>query len=192
MQTPWGTANTIRETVEGVYEVTTPSHGGLMLREWRGLSEAAQQIGEHYGQYLCFEEDCAYAAVFADMPGLFRQSVRDGAIIAPKGLDADSSDDEITRHYLAIAHRWYPDAYCVACSWCAEEPHGLCYRHGGKEALHAAGHAVRTSAIGEGEGVRVTFQSPDGTSYGALVSKVAYRSRPLVVYTTPEDYGLTA
>lgn len=59
---PWGKVQTCRELCDGVYSVSTASHGGIMAHQEvvdKVLSVAAQKCGFTEGRYLCFEEDCA-------------------------------------------------------------------------------------------------------------------------------------
>ena len=70
MDTPWGTADDIEEYEPGLTWVGTPSHGGLMItKEYakEHLSKAAQKRGEAYDNYLCYEEDCAFAIPYLEL-----------------------------------------------------------------------------------------------------------------------------
>ena len=192
MQTPWGESDTLTEIAEGVREVTTPSHGGIMVHESvsQFLTDAERDIGESYGPWIAFEEDCAYSVVFAAMPALWRSALRSGAVIAGDMPGVDSSDDDIERHFLKTAHHWFPDAYGVACQSCDVEPHGLCRNHGGQEALWERGLFIRCSAIFEGDGVRVTFRGADfDDTRSTLMSRDAYHKWPLLVIVTEADYA---
>lgn len=58
---PWGVVQTCKTICPGVFEVTTPSHGGIMARKQvvsKIFSESAQKIGFWERGCLCFEEDC--------------------------------------------------------------------------------------------------------------------------------------
>lgn len=58
---PWGEVQWYRELYPGAYEVSTPSHGGVMIRQdlaTRLLSSPAIVCGFLDCGYLCFEEDC--------------------------------------------------------------------------------------------------------------------------------------
>ncbi len=88
------------------------------------LSDPALRIGEMFGEYITFEEDCAYAAVYADAPALWRAAInsRCGAVIGDgSGVGVDSSDDDIRAAMLKTCHVWYPDEYGVPCQWCAKD-----------------------------------------------------------------------
>ena len=75
MNTPWGTSQDQTTFVRnGITSVSTPSHGGLMVRKaWAeaALSEAARALGTPWrnreGEWLCYEEDCAYAIVLWEL-----------------------------------------------------------------------------------------------------------------------------
>lgn len=74
--TPWGAAQHIEHVGEGVWHVTTASHGGFWLDE-----EALKRIPQRHQDYAAdwshgrgsawFEEDCAAYAVIAAFPALF-------------------------------------------------------------------------------------------------------------------------
>ncbi len=70
MGSPWGVTDEVEELCPGVYSVSTPSHGGTMverLAAFTFLSPAARKCGEWYGDYLCFEEDCAEAVILWEL-----------------------------------------------------------------------------------------------------------------------------
>ena len=58
---PWGQVDHCETICPGVYSVSTPSHGGIMIRFDQAseiLSASARRIGFREHGYLCFEEDC--------------------------------------------------------------------------------------------------------------------------------------
>src|ERR1700722_1449151 len=61
LSTPWGAAQTIKTLAPGILLVSTASHGGLMLDSaaLQDLPEHLRTAGETYGDWRCFEEDCA-------------------------------------------------------------------------------------------------------------------------------------
>lgn len=67
---PWGEIQRCVLICHGVYQVSTASHGGVMLtvRLARALlSSEARACGFQDGRYLCFEEDCQAAAVLLEL-----------------------------------------------------------------------------------------------------------------------------
>lgn len=101
MLTPWGKSQTSEKMAEGVYEVTTAGHGGILVGKQvarEKLSEQAQAIGREFGSWLAFEEDCAWAAVAYEHPewfvGLFTPSMTEERIKMQAG-------DTLAR--------WYPE-----------------------------------------------------------------------------------
>ena len=60
---PWGEVDQESKIQEGVYFVSTPSHGGFMVHKSVKLSEAARLRGQVFGEFLAFEEDCDAAIV---------------------------------------------------------------------------------------------------------------------------------
>ena len=73
MRTPWGRSDTVDRPCDGVYAVTTPSHGGFLVdKAWAAanLTAAAQAEGESFGEFLAFEEDCGWAFLVFEHPEL--------------------------------------------------------------------------------------------------------------------------
>jgi hypothetical protein len=71
MKTPWGTADEILRITRGVSWVNTPSHGGLMVANGtaqKSLTPKAIEYSEKFGNYIAYEEDCAYAIPFFQNP----------------------------------------------------------------------------------------------------------------------------
>ena len=138
MLTPWGQSDGDVKIAPGVYETYTPSHGGIMVgarvaRE--SLSAPALAIGEPFGRWLAFEEDCAYAAVYLDRPDWYRKGVELGELnpspdvrLALDTLDPEYADEVIRADMRECAHYWFPDEYGVACRRCTQQ-RGPCYNH---------------------------------------------------------------
>ena len=60
--TPWGKIDKMRLIYSGIYDVSTASHGGIIMHPKRAkdlLSNDAQKCGSWFNGFLCFEEDCA-------------------------------------------------------------------------------------------------------------------------------------
>lgn len=60
-KTPWGEINSYRELNKGIFDVNTPSHGGIMIRSDiadKILSPEARKIGFREKGFHCYEEDC--------------------------------------------------------------------------------------------------------------------------------------
>lgn len=71
MNTLWGTLQWTRTLAPGVYWVDTIGHGGLLISvavAQRTLTPQACRIGERWGNWICFEEDCAVAAPLYEHP----------------------------------------------------------------------------------------------------------------------------
>lgn len=73
---PWGRVQHCSEVLDGglapgqAYWASTAGHGGLMLHASikSKLSEKCVQLGsEVFGEYLCFEEDCAWALAYFEL-----------------------------------------------------------------------------------------------------------------------------
>ena len=127
MPTPWGKADSKTKVADGVYEVSTPGHGGIMVGKAvaaRSLSAAALRIGDPFGSFLAFEEDVAYAAVYADRPDWYRAACEAGATDDYRAAQAAAergefhptrvaTDEQIRAFFLEIAQHWFPAAYQV-------------------------------------------------------------------------------
>jgi hypothetical protein len=64
---PWGKIDDYEKLAENVYFVHTPSHGGFMVHESVGLSEAARRQAEKIGPNYFFEEDCLASIVYYEL-----------------------------------------------------------------------------------------------------------------------------
>lgn len=74
MYTPWGRSDSQKKIVEGVFSVTTPSHGGLMIKKdfaEKNLSKAARRRGLLCGEYLAYEEDVLVNIPLFELPSLW-------------------------------------------------------------------------------------------------------------------------
>ena len=134
MQTPWGRSDETIKIETGVSWVSTPSHGGLMVASGAAskfLTPKAIELGQHYGAYVCFEEDCAYAVAFFQNPQwkrfLDKHSLAEweNSILEPdsymgkakvKALarlipDVAKSDSDIRDDMRAIVEYWFPEFF---------------------------------------------------------------------------------
>lgn len=57
LNSPWGKVDVETKIQEGVYFVSSSSHGGFMVHRSINLSEAAKNEADVHGNYYCFEED---------------------------------------------------------------------------------------------------------------------------------------
>jgi len=66
---PWGEVQTCDTLCQGVFMVSTASHGGTMVsRDMTAiLSPAARKCGMKHQGYLCFEEDCDEKIVMREL-----------------------------------------------------------------------------------------------------------------------------
>lgn len=67
---PWGEIQECDYICRGVYQVSTASHGGVMLRSSLAetlLSPAARKCGFRERGFTCFEEDCQAAVVLLEL-----------------------------------------------------------------------------------------------------------------------------
>jgi hypothetical protein len=69
--TPWGEVWEWRRVVDGVFWVSTPAHGGLLIAARLAeetLSAHARTFGTTCGIWLCFEEDCEISIPLFECP----------------------------------------------------------------------------------------------------------------------------
>ncbi len=67
---PWGKVDRCKSICDGVYSVSTASHGGIMVALDVAdslLSNEAQECAFTEGSYLCFEEDCDAAVAIREL-----------------------------------------------------------------------------------------------------------------------------
>ncbi len=67
---PWGAVQEYEKLIDGVFSVSTASHGGIMVRKNAAdfLSPDAIRHGaSKEGNYLCFEEDCCAQVVIREL-----------------------------------------------------------------------------------------------------------------------------
>lgn len=60
-ESPWGKVDSCHELNKGIFRVSTPSHGGIMIRSSvadKILSPEARKIGFREKGFHCYEEDC--------------------------------------------------------------------------------------------------------------------------------------
>lgn len=69
--TPWGKSQFKQVFRRGVTFHSTSSHGGFMVSKGfahANLSRAAIERAFSYGNYLCYEEDCAASILLFELP----------------------------------------------------------------------------------------------------------------------------
>ena len=71
IHTPWGKAQRVRNIAPGIDWVSTASHGGYVLAQWR-YDLMARYLREcSFTKDRFFEEDCAWCAVVLAFPEEF-------------------------------------------------------------------------------------------------------------------------
>lgn len=75
MNTPWGASQHQHKIAEGIYEVDTAGHGGILVKTdvaQRYLSDAAIEEGDtRMSGWLAYEEDCDWAIFAYEQPALY-------------------------------------------------------------------------------------------------------------------------
>ncbi|MCL2587826.1 MAG: hypothetical protein FWD84_00275 [Oscillospiraceae bacterium] len=68
-KSPWGDVQRCEQLIDGVFLVSTASHGGIMVRKSVAefLSLEARKIGANKRNYLCFEIGCAEHIVMREL-----------------------------------------------------------------------------------------------------------------------------
>jgi len=66
---PWGAVQTCKEIINGVFQVTTAGHGGIMVRQNATdfLSPEAINCGFREDGFHCYEEDCDAQVVIREL-----------------------------------------------------------------------------------------------------------------------------
>lgn len=102
-QSPWGEIDNLEIICEGVYSVSTASHGGIMVERQTAekvFSKQSQSVGFWENDYLCFEEDCAETVALREL--------MDKKLFKPHGDDYFSQgkyEDAINRTIVS----YYPE-----------------------------------------------------------------------------------
>ena len=92
IQTPWGTAQTVRTLADGIVSVTTARHGGIRVSPERmelipeDLRRGCIEWSDGTGW---FEEDCMWSVVYDTFPECFSESAAEGAECAINWLFPD-------------------------------------------------------------------------------------------------------
>ena len=76
---PWGGIQHSSVIAKGMKAVVTASHGGYMVTKTfadKYLSESCKKQGDVYYNYLCYEEDCAYAVLAYDVIDKFGDKMK--------------------------------------------------------------------------------------------------------------------
>jgi hypothetical protein len=145
MYTPWGDSDYCEQIHPGVYTVSTPGHGGIMVQRSvakQQLSDRAITRGIDFGLYIAFEEDCDWALVAVEHPEWFV-----GHQIVPSNDENHTrlaTQDEIEEAARDSVWRWNPD-YFLAKYWTLH--HHLCaYREIMSVARHQLGMDLTAAA----------------------------------------------
>lgn len=99
---PWGMVQTSYTLCDGVYAVSTASHGGILVHRSAEhlLSQEAQYLGTRYGVYLCYEEDCK-------APIVIRELLDSEKITVP--INDRLTTEEFNKEVNENIQRWNPD-----------------------------------------------------------------------------------
>lgn len=75
MNTPWDESQSVATLDDGILQVSTAGHGGIMVHKTalHTLPANIRKAGIQFGEWLCFEEDCAANLVFAARLDLYRR-----------------------------------------------------------------------------------------------------------------------
>ena len=100
---PWGSIDGMRWIANGIYSVSTPSHGGIMVHKSvadKVLSKEAREVGFESEPFICFEEDC-------DAPVAIRELLDKGLMKAP--VNDHFKEGEYSECINDSIKRWNPD-----------------------------------------------------------------------------------
>lgn len=103
MRTRWGASQHRHKITQGVYEVDTAGHGGIMVRKevaQQLLSKEALNVSDTWEGWICFEEDCDWALFVYEQPVLY------AACRAKQGRKETAEEwKQLARKTL---EHWYP------------------------------------------------------------------------------------
>lgn len=114
MLTPWGKADSVRKICEGVVEVSTPSHGGILVGKATArklLSEKAQKIGREWNQYLAYEEDCDWSAFAYEQPEMYNEARKVACFTAYTQMPEKFTPEETKKAAGENLTRWHPEYF---------------------------------------------------------------------------------
>jgi len=80
---PWGSIQRRKTFQDGIIDVSTASHGGMMVRKdiaKQVLSVQARKKGFQYRDYLCYEEDCDWAIPVFELKHLWQKIFKNKTI----------------------------------------------------------------------------------------------------------------
>lgn len=94
---PWGAVQKCEELADGVFQVSTASHGGIMVRYAASefLSAEALKCGFRGNRSFCFEEDCCAQVAIREL--LDKNLWRIPGRITDKGKYEDSINESLKR-----------------------------------------------------------------------------------------------
>ena len=97
---PWGVPDHQEQISNGVWDISTPSHGGIMVYKTiaeLNLTPEALAIGERFGSFYCYEEDCNWAIPLFEQPLWLKA-------LAEKN---ENVVEEITQYVMDVLNRWH-------------------------------------------------------------------------------------
>lgn len=99
---PWGEIDNCDEIADGIYSVSTSSHGGIMVAKTAKdfLSSKAKELSLRFNGYLCYEEDCDINVVVMEM--LDHKMLQEGTLFKLSNKDLEG-------HAIESLQQWYPD-----------------------------------------------------------------------------------
>lgn len=110
--TPWGETQSCYEINKGIFDVTTASHGGIMIRSDiadKILSPEARKIGFREKGFHCFEEDCDIAVAYREL--IDKKLFRDMNNFFEEWHDSTYEEkfEQFSNTTDEIIKRWFPD-----------------------------------------------------------------------------------
>ena len=103
LYSPWGQVDYCEKICDGVYSVSTSSHGGIMVNQVAAYSLFSTIALKHAFKddiYYCFEEDCAAAIAIREL--------MDKSLFSPP-VNEFYSPGEYEQLIDKSIQRWYPD-----------------------------------------------------------------------------------
>lgn len=114
MPTPWGKADSKYLITKGVYEVTTPGHGGILVGKAvarKLLSPKAIACGFPWASYYAFEEDCDWSAFVYEQPEIYTKAWSEHNPITSKENPEKYTAEAVKADAMESLKRWHEDYF---------------------------------------------------------------------------------
>jgi hypothetical protein len=110
MNTPWGQSDSVEMVADGIWDVGTPSHGGVKLScKRQALLPANAKLHNFFKTLAWWEEDCDWCVPFLVFRDEFKAYYK-----TQDWVDSDAAEDMIAKNTavaMEIARNHHPEFY---------------------------------------------------------------------------------